>query len=126
MKLDKETLIKHQFWIGFGVLLLLMLVTGIWISAVSAEDNVTKKQALDAHKADLESKITKPPRNKNEINELKKRVGVLEKRREEVWKKAWEMQESLQTWPKAMLEGSDLEKMSFGDDIKDDALRGRY
>jgi hypothetical protein len=126
MKLDKETLIKHQFWIGFGVLLLLMLVTGIWISAVSAEDNVTKKQALDAAKASLDSNLNKPPRNKNEINELKKRVGVLEKRREEVWKKAWEMQESLQTWPKAMLEGSELEKMSFGDDIKDDAIRGRY
>ncbi len=128
MKLDKETMIKHQFWIGFGVLLVLLLATGSWISAETAEDNVTKKQALDAHKADLEKFISKPPRNKNEIREMKTRIGTLEKRREEVWKKAWEMQESLQTWPKAMLEGdgAELEKMSFGDEIKNDALRGRY
>jgi hypothetical protein len=43
-KLDKEFVMKHQFWIAFGVLLILILVTGFWLSEVSAEENVNKKK----------------------------------------------------------------------------------
>jgi hypothetical protein len=124
MKLDKETLVKHQFWIGFGVLLLLIVVTLFWLSQVSAEGNATEKQKLDNKMAELGKYIAAAPKNKNDIQVQKDRVALLEKRREEIWEKAWKMQEELMTWPPSVQ--SDMVKLGFGEEIKDDGVRDRY
>ncbi|OAI54269.1 hypothetical protein AYO44_15240 [Planctomycetaceae bacterium SCGC AG-212-F19] len=124
MKLDKESIVKHQFWIGFVLLILLIFGTLLWLQGVSAESNVIEGQKLKGHKDELDKLMTQPPRNKTDIRFLKDRVSALERRREEIWKRAWEMQEPLMTWPPKMQ--PELGKLAFGTEIKDDAVRGWY
>src|SRR5262245_12374476 len=99
MKLDKETLIKHQFWIGFGVFLPLVLISLLWLQGVAAEDTANKAKALKKLKDDLAEKEKSPPKSKNDVNNLEKTCKDLEKRREEIWERAWKMQEDMMTWP---------------------------
>lgn len=124
MKMDKETLAKNQFWIGFGVFVVLVLIALFWLSTFSADANTQLKMALDKSKADLEGMASKkPPKTRADIAKMEERRVSLEKRKEEVWEKAWKVQEELMTWPADLQ--ADLGKLNFGDPISVD-LRDKY
>ena len=57
MKVDKETLIKHQFWIGLGVFVPLVLFTLFWLGDSTADATTAKKKSLDAHLRDRKSVV---------------------------------------------------------------------
>src|SRR5438128_1023075 len=101
MKVDKETLIKHRFWIALGayallwLLLLLMLPLMIGSSASAA-----RKVYTDANTA--VDNIKSPKVNFSNdawLSPLKQKEEDLKKRKEKVWQAAWETQKDLMTWP---------------------------
>ena len=124
MKMDKESLAKNQFWIGFGIFVFLALIAVGWLTTASADANLQLKNQLDRNKAELEKKASKEqPRTLKDIAKLDDMRGALEKRKEEVWEQAWKTQEKMQSWPPDL--EPDLGKLDFGADIKVD-LRDKY
>jgi len=124
MKMDKESLAKNQFWIGFGVFVFLILVAVVWLTTQSADANAQLEAALNRNKAELEKKATKDlPRTRRDIAKMDEIRAALEKRKDEVWEQAWKAQEKLQTWPPDL--EPDLGKLNFGDKIEVD-LRDKY
>jgi hypothetical protein len=119
MKVDKETLIKHRFWIALGaygllwLLLLLMLPLMIGSSA-SAARTIYKKANDDVDKIKNPPSGGKPGDFANEAwtDPIRKKEEELSKRKVEVWKVAWETQKDLMTWP-----GDDLAPLNT--DMKD-------
>jgi hypothetical protein len=118
MKVDKETLIKHQFWIGLGVFVPLVLFTLFWLGDATQAETEKKKQELDKHLKTLADLEQNRPKRKNDWNQLELLRVQLEKRKEEIWEKAWKMQEDLLSWP-ADPELEKLSKLKFGTELKD-------
>jgi hypothetical protein len=110
-KLDKQTLIKHHFWIllALAVVLIPVALGGVWVGVAGATAAQTKK--ID----DTKKKLTSTPaKSKQSAEELDKQLEVLNKRKSEVWKEAYEKQKGLFVWPKAL---SRLNDLYFGDPI---------
>jgi hypothetical protein len=129
MKLDKETIVKQQFWVGIGVFILAILITLVYLSAGVAESNLDKSKKIEAKKNELEKLKKTPPPSDGDTQDQEKRRVFLEKRKEEIWELAWKMQEELMTWPGAPGPGSlqdTLGKMKFGEKIEENDLRDRY
>jgi hypothetical protein len=125
MKVDKETLIKHQFWIGLGVFVPLVLFTLFWLGDSTADATTAKKKSLDAHLNELKKLEDGRPKRKNDWNQLEALRVQLEKRKDEIWEKAWKMQEDLLTWPPEVQEK--LAPLKFGTDlVKDPGVRSNY
>jgi hypothetical protein len=139
MAIDKETLAKHSFWIGFAVLIVLVFATLLFLSTVSAETIAKQKATLDQHRRqlikheqdimqrqlNLQNPEPKPPYNNQDLAKLQERLKQLEQRREEIWEKAWLMQKDLMGWPADLQES--LGKLRFGSpiDVKDCAAYAR-
>src|SRR5437879_5685774 len=97
MRLDKDTLVKQQFWIVLslfvpmvfiGLLLMSNSVTGITKTTDKDIDNTKKKLAG--------FKDIKSP---NWVSKVKEGEKVAKEKREAAWKEAWASQENLFTWP---------------------------
>jgi hypothetical protein len=129
-KLDKETLIKHRFWIGLGVfglffLLLLILLPAI-MGSMASKARGDYKSATDA--------VTRINRPKDDfanpfwVAPLQKKELVTTKRKGVVWKDAWHTQDDLMTWPgdaTAPLD-KELKDAYFLDPIKDPGYRRHF
>jgi hypothetical protein len=115
MKVDKETLIKHRFWIALGAYgllwLLLLLLLPLMIGSSASAARTVYKTANDAV-----DKINTPRKdfaNPAWVDPLKKKEEELSKRKVDVWKVAWETQKDLMTWP------GDEKLASLDRDMKD-------
>lgn len=116
MKVDKETLIKHQFWIGMAVFVPLVVFTLIWLSSSTADATEAKKKELDAHLNELKLRDENRPKRKNDVAQLEALRQQLEKRKEEIWEKAWKMQEDLLSWPTPEIQEK-IAPLKFGTDV---------
>src|SRR5262249_54790612 len=99
MKFDKETLVKHKFWVVYGIFLPLCLITFIWLESESADATEKKQKELNQLQQNLKDKVDSPAKTDNDIALMKSRYDDLVKRRQDVWEKAYRMQEPLQDWP---------------------------
>lgn len=102
MKLDKDFLVKNQFWIGLGVstVLLLVLFCMLKFSVSTKPEEVRKKhedslkslkaKASQGHYVDDKPEFLQPwIKRKEEFASLKGNI----------WEIAWEPQQNLMTWP---------------------------
>src|SRR6266542_3326586 len=123
MKLDKDTLLKNQFWIGLGTAGVLLLGTIVILFLGPASRAAKTRAEYDKFKKDLESqKDFKNPRFVTPWNERKGEYTV---HKEKVWGEAYVIQDGVMTWPYASRDTvfKELtEKGHFGDNIPDDAL----
>src|SRR2546423_6468157 len=117
VKLDKETLIKHRFWIGLGVfvplwLILLLVLWTVVSSKVSAEQ---KAYTDSAGKVKGINNI----KNENYTAPVKEKEEALKKQKDRVWEAAWKKQDGLMTWPGNRIAPLDqrLKNAYFGDPI---------
>lgn len=118
MKLDKDTLIKHRFWVMLGfaaplaiiAIFILLVVIGAEISGY--RDNIVKK--VDAAKNKLKTKFV----NQSIIDERATDRKLIESKEHEIWKKAWEQQAYLFTWPDSVEKRFDFQKGLFAKEIK--------
>ncbi|MBI1915636.1 MAG: hypothetical protein HYS12_13025 [Planctomycetes bacterium] len=121
MKIDKEFLLKNQFWIALGsagVLILGslgVLLLGAGPRASSARANYTEFESKLKTQKDFKNEAFKKPWDE--------RKGEFSSRKDKVWADAYKTQDGLMTWPPDNTFFEDLEKRGhFGDEIKGDEL----
>jgi hypothetical protein len=99
MKLDKENLLKHHFWIGLGVVvpLLLAALCLLWFSV--SKDITSKQGEVTKAREDLEKITSGTPKNARWLAAYEQEKTKWVSKRDEVHAKAWEAQNDLMTWP---------------------------
>src|SRR5262249_15928223 len=124
IKFDKETLIKHRFWIALGVFAPLWLVAWLvlWLS-VSGAVEVKKTEYAKSIK-DIEG--VKDPKNPNYTRPMNEKKDTLAGRKNEVWKDVYSTQWNYATdWPKEPPEIAALSGAPFMSPIKGEDVVAR-
>lgn len=97
MKMDKETLIRHRFWVLAGAEIPLVLIAlAVLVFGVRSQVVATQQK--------IESQVNKPKeikeaRNDRWVERLKKEEAAVVKVLHRVWKEGWDSQAELVTWP---------------------------
>src|SRR5262249_34557516 len=125
MKLDKEMLLKNQFWIALGGagVLLLALIAILFLGPAKRAANA--RTSYEDFKKTLEVKEFK---NSSFVKPWDERKDVFTGRKNEVWEAAYRTQDGLMTWPFKDKESSysNFQKLGqaghFGDPISNDDL----
>jgi hypothetical protein len=113
VKIDKEQLIKHHFWILTGTFFLFTLIP---LSCLGMRVSGMVDQAtLEVNAAENKIKSLKEPRNPKWVTAYKKQDEFVDKKKQEVWQQAWETQKDLMTFPEAMT--SVFTPLYFGDEL---------
>jgi hypothetical protein len=116
MTIDKETLIKHHFWILSGCVLPLALFALIWLPTMVSGDNdedmakIEKAEKAMANPGDI--------KNKKFLDALEEEDGQLGVQKAKIWADVWQAQKGLFTLPKE-LQKVDIDKVAFGSSIFD-------
>jgi hypothetical protein len=118
--LDKDTLVKHSFWILTGGYVVLVLGC-LAVLATSVSDSVRNEQEALKKAQDLVQGI-KDPKNQQVVNAYKKQDQFVDSKKDDVWGKAWKTQEDMMTWPRD-LQARFLKYKYFGEPI--DSLADR-
>jgi hypothetical protein len=101
MKIDKESLIKHKFWIACGTFLLLWLI-GFTVLLVSAGEPIRQhRQDYEKAKSDAEAALSKGPKNENFFKPWREHQMLFRHHKDVIWEKAWNLQQSIYTWPES-------------------------
>ncbi len=120
-KIDKEFLKKHHFWLLHGVIALGLVLAwfGLMVSvpdeiSAKGEDNLKKKKALDAAKAQSRATLSEYDKRKLELFTL----------RGQRWKDMWEIQKEMYEWPAVLGEDqlAKVQGLTFGDNISNASL----
>lgn len=113
MNLDKEFLLKHRFWLMLAVTPILILVAlGMLFTSVAGAV-ATQQETVEKAKKELQS--IKDPKNQVAIDALQAVDTKIADKKNEVWARAWKMQQGLVTWPVAL--APKLKDKYFGDPI---------
>src|SRR5262245_7090715 len=115
-KFDKDTLIKHRFWILLGITLLLVLSpVFILLTSVSAEIESHRKKAEEKYKS-----LTKQnPAAGPQVIEARSKIASDWKEKEtDVHRIAFEAQAPLFTWPRAIEDQFNFQNGKFVTEIK--------
>src|SRR5947208_12194139 len=121
MKIDKEALLKNQFWIGLGsagVLLLgslVVLFLGPAQRAANARASFTKFKETLAEQKDF--------KNPEFVKPWKERKDEFTGRKDRVWADAYKTQDGLMTWPQFNVFENLQKNGYFGDYISDAAIQ---
>jgi hypothetical protein len=118
MKVDKQALKKHHFWIllgvfGFFAFLLILLVPILVGSEI--ED---KEKKLDEVEKDLKSNSS--PITDAHTKVQKKQISTLEDRRDSLWREMFKAQQNILVLPTALQER--VKGLKFGDEIEKDLV----
>jgi hypothetical protein len=116
MRLDKDTLVKHRFWVLLSLLVPLLLFSVLWLWISVAAGNNTERQKFVDSKKKLEG--IKEPKNEKYLEQLQEVRKKVEGKKDEVHEKAWKTQDDVMTWPKEM--HAKLKDKYYGDDISVD------
>ena len=104
MKLDKETIIKHQFWFLLGTYLLVWLIAVLWLKFAAA-DPIEKAKKDYKETTDKLAASSRDPKNPNTFCPPWEAYGqVFDKHKQVIWKVAWDYQKPMFTWPAWPLE----------------------
>jgi|GEM_PF-5149000 len=121
VKIDKEVLIKHHFWILTGLCVLLVLIPLLCLVG-GVSGTVTKEaETMNAAKKKAQSISSSEQKNGKWVDAYKKQDNIVDGRRMVVWKQAWETQRDFMTWPEGLLsEYPAFRTKQFGDPINTD------
>jgi hypothetical protein len=125
IKFDKETLVKHRFWIGLGLFVPLWLVAWL-VLWLTVSDEVTKtKEAYAKSLKDIET--VKDPKTTFYTTPMTEKKGKLTGRKETLWVEVWNTQSNIPIeWP-TNDKAPQLAKLAsapFMSPINDDAALG--
>src|SRR5262245_19750153 len=112
MKMDKQALIKHHFWILLGTLALVALILLIVIPISVGGIIDDKEKAISGMSTTLDGK--RNPKNKGQIAAMTEQTTVLGGRRETLHKEMFNRQQDLLTFPPEL---ASLNKLEFGAEI---------
>jgi len=99
MKLDKETVVKHQFWFLLGGYLLVWIIAVFWLkfSAAAAIDTVRKD--FEGTDKDLKAERQSPVNTRTFVPPWEAYRNVFEKHKQVIWGEAWKLQLGMYDWP---------------------------
>ena len=97
MKMDKETLIKHRFWVGLGVYTPLWLIALIYILVAGSSQVSKGRDTIKGANTQLDN--INNPKNKSFFDPIDDRKNKLAKQKNTVWGEAWGVQGNFMTWP---------------------------
>src|SRR5260370_28140797 len=96
--LDKDTLVKHSFWILAGCYVVLVLAC-LALLMTSVGDAVRKEED-ELKNAEKKVKDINDPKNQSVVDAYSKQDQIVNDKKDEVWGKAWKTQEDMMTWPR--------------------------
>src|SRR5262249_306924 len=70
---------------------------------------------IDVKKKALDALLATPPKNRADWDQMEVRKNLLDKRKDEMWKVAWDLQKDVLTWPDQL---KDIADLNFGDKIE--------
>ena len=114
MKLDKDTLVKHQFWLLLGLSGVLALASLVLLFLGPAAKAQAERKKFDDAKNSLGPKAPRDPKNPKFLTAWNKRRDYFTGHKNTVWKQAWLTQADIMTWPREL---ADLSQKYFGDEI---------
>lgn len=99
MKLDKDTLVKHQFWILLGSYLLVWIIAVLWLGAAAGPE-ITKAQSAYKTSSDkLTAAKTNPVNPVTFLPPWQKAADTFHGHKDVIWKDAWTYQAGMYDWP---------------------------
>jgi hypothetical protein len=129
---NNEALKKHHFWILFGLVPLFVLIAVLMISSNVGGEVEKRNSEIEAAKNDLKKSS---PKSKGDLKMLDEAIATVDGKRGGLWKRNWDKQKDLYTWPKSdaftgfetveKVDGKDvvkpirLEDLSFGQLIRE-------
>jgi hypothetical protein len=114
VKIDKDVLIKHHFWILTGAFFLFALIP-LLVLATSVGATVNKeKNTLAAEEKKVRD--LNNPKNDKWVVAYKKQEVAVDGKKNEVWGQAWQTQKDLMTFPERMT--ATFKGLYFGDDVE--------
>jgi hypothetical protein len=98
--MDKDKLVKHSFWILAGCYVVLVLAC-LTVLATSVSDTVRKEDEELKNAEKLVTSISNP-QNDQIVAAYKIQDNFVDRKKDEVWDKAWETQKNMMTWPREL------------------------
>ncbi len=99
MKLDKEIVVKHQFWFLLGSYLLVWLVAVLWLKVAAGGPIKAAEKKYKDSKGKLD-KAKQNPKNPNTFCPPWREYGkVFDGHKRGIWGKAWDLQRGMYNWP---------------------------
>lgn len=119
MKIDKEQLIKHRFWVLLGVFVPLMLFAILWEQTAVEGAVESERKKITDHRARLEKNASqaKLP-GQTEMMLCNRKEKTLKERRTIVWQQEWDRQKTLIFWPAKVRDA--YADIRFGDPVRDE------
>jgi hypothetical protein len=112
--LDKDTVVKHSFWILTGCYVVLVLAC-LAVLATNVGDTVRKEEEELKKAQDLVKGITNP-KNDEFLRAYGERDKLVDSKKGKVWNAAWDTQKDMMTWPRK-LESQFRKYKYFGEPI---------
>lgn len=109
--MNKQTLKKHHFWVLAGLVPLIVFISFLLIT--SGVGGAIDRELTTFKKTETELNNRKTVKPVGLINELNSQIEELKKKKGEMWKKNWELQQKQFTTPPLMK----MDKLAFGDSI---------
>src|SRR5438132_2283139 len=121
VKIDKEVLIKHHFWILTGLCVLLVLIP-LFCLVGGVSGTVTKEtEAMNGAKKKAQGISGSVQKNEKWVAAYSKQDKIVDDRRIVVWKQASQTQTDFMTWPEGLLsEYPSFKTKQFGDPLTPD------
>jgi hypothetical protein len=109
MKLNKETLVKHQFWFLLGSFILVWLIATIVLTASAGEPIQKAKADYEKATKEINGAKAKRPKNDTFFEPWRKHAALFQKHKDEIWGEAWQLQKGMYDWPRS--DTAPLEKL---------------
>jgi hypothetical protein len=117
MKIDKDALIKHRFWIIVGLSVPLALIAIILLATSVSNAIASVRTKLQKVETDLKN-AQKDPKTPDDIERKKIEASKLIEEETKAWKKAFKDQETLARWPRKMEETYHFADGWFASEVK--------
>ena len=124
--MDKESLIKNQFWLGLGGFGLLWLILWICALANGSTEADNEKNAYAKVGKTIDDWKNKKPKNNTFIAPWQEYGKKFADQKNDVWGKAWDTQKDFYVWPPQQWKGIDFpNRMLYAADTKDMSVAER-
>ncbi|HTU17811.1 MAG TPA: hypothetical protein VMG10_07075 [Gemmataceae bacterium] len=101
MKLDKDTLVKHQFWILLGSFLLFWFIAVLWLKVAASEPIAKAQEKYASTKKSLDAEQRNPVNVNTFLPPWNEAAKDYNNHKSVIWGKAWDFQAGMYDWPTA-------------------------
>lgn len=102
MKLDKDTLVKHQFWFLLGTYFLIWVAGVFWLkSEATGSDGIIAKAKgeYEKKKGELQTALRDPVNVSKFVPPWEEQFATFNRHKSTIWSQAWAFQSGMYTWP---------------------------